>query len=269
MDTDVQIRAREATLDELVEREWQMFETVNEKSGIRASCQEDKASFAGMRRSQFAAWSEEAAVAYLADLKEADEAERNLLAEKYLYMMLVDTPILDEEYLRAVPMPSENTYTLCEMILDIVLRQTEELRLRYPRLGRRGRPLFARDATPGVTSIQTYQLGELLTYSETTLFALLRHLQDVEEKGGSTAEEILANEMRFYGYDSLEQAEKMAQWQDEGDAGVGDAGVGDAGESEPGIGGAGAVATVGDDASPAAAAASAAQKGTAEASLDA
>jgi hypothetical protein len=211
MGEGLQGRADSALIDEVVEREWQMFTTVNESNGIRASCQEDHGSFAGMRQSQFAAWSAQAVASWLEDLKRAQSLGRNLLAEKYLYMMLVDTPILDEDYLRAVPVPSENSYVLAEMILEIVLKQTAELRSRYPVLGLRGRPLYARDAPAGVTSIQTYQLGELLTCSEATLFALLNHLRAVEEAGGSTAEEILTNEMRFLGYPSLTAAEEAAQ----------------------------------------------------------
>jgi hypothetical protein len=205
------LRADGQTIKAVVEKEWLMFTAVNESSGVRASCQDDRPSFLGMRESQFAAWSQVAVQSYLEDLQVASEQGRNPLAEKYLYMMLVDSPILDESYLQAVPVPTENKYALCEIIMEIVLRQTQVLREQYPALGLRGRPLYAADGDSQTTSIQTYQLGELLTYSESTLFALMNHMQNVEAQGGSTAEEILTNETRFYGYRSLEQAEQIAQ----------------------------------------------------------
>ena len=57
-----------------------------------------------------------------------------------------------------------------------MLAQTERLREKYPAVALGGRPLRASEETEGWASIETYQCGELATYSEKTLAALLEHI---------------------------------------------------------------------------------------------
>mgnify|MGYP005793939127 CR=1 FL=1 len=61
---------------------------------------------------------------------------------------------------------------------------------------------------PGVTSIQTYQLGELLTYSEKTLQLLKKHLFVLQAEGRSLAEEVMSRSVCSYGFSSLGDAER-------------------------------------------------------------
>ncbi|MDR2108796.1 MAG: DUF4125 family protein [Coriobacteriales bacterium] len=205
--------AKSETIDAIVAREWEMFVAVNEKNGNRAACQEDPESFTVMRRSQFAIWSEAAAASYLNDLIVAGEQGRNLLQEKYVLMMLIDAPQLTETYLPLVHLPEEGAFALADAILALMMRQTRILRQRYPYFGRRGRPLTAGDASRSEVSIQSYQLGELLTYSEATLKLLLEQIELLESQGISIVEEILLGEMRSCGFASLEDAEKTARQQ--------------------------------------------------------
>ncbi|MDR3209058.1 MAG: DUF4125 family protein, partial [Oscillospiraceae bacterium] len=130
-----------------------------------------------------------------------------LVAEKYIRMMRTTEPARYARLAANIPQPGERAETLARAINARLLAQTETLRARYPYVSGAGRPLRAAEDFAGVTSIETYQLGELLTYSERTLAALLAHVEDLEARGASLAEEILKNTVRFYGYESLERAE--------------------------------------------------------------
>ena len=63
---------------QIVETEWALFDRVPNRGG-RAACQDDRETFFLMRSSQLAAWSADVQESYLADLRAACRAERNLL----------------------------------------------------------------------------------------------------------------------------------------------------------------------------------------------
>ena len=197
-------------LQRMIEKEWQMFSSVNE-GYARASCQEDPETFFAMRRAQFSAWSEEVCLSYEQDLDEAKAQGRNLAEEKYIRMMAVTDP---ERYLclcHRLPPVAEQTGALAEQINDILLRQTAQLRTRYPFLSKIGRPLYAADADMDDTSIETYQLGELMTYSHRTLALLDAHVRQLDDVGISLAERIQLNSLRCIGFSSFEEAEKAVR----------------------------------------------------------
>ncbi|MGX8718498.1 MAG: DUF4125 family protein, partial [Desulfovibrio sp.] len=87
---------KEALVSELCEREWVMFDKVNNAGG-RASCQQDPAFFRKMRACQFENWNLPLLESYRRDLMRAAEEGRNLLTEKYAWMMSWTHP---EEFAR-------------------------------------------------------------------------------------------------------------------------------------------------------------------------
>ncbi|MDE7245576.1 MAG: DUF4125 family protein, partial [Oscillospiraceae bacterium] len=96
-----------------------------------------------------------------------------------------------------------------------VLAQTVNRRLiaearvlweQYPFLNRTGRPLEASSDTAADTSVETYQLGELLTYSQQTLKALLHHIEMLEAQGESLAMKIQLISLQAMGFQSFEDA---------------------------------------------------------------
>ncbi len=89
-----------------------------------------------------------------------------------------------------------------------MIAQTIPLRQAFPHVSETGRPLFRSEDRPGVTSIQTYQLGELLTYSEKTLQLLKKHLFVLQAEGRSLAEEVMSRSVCSYGFSSLGDAER-------------------------------------------------------------
>jgi hypothetical protein len=186
--------------------EWDMFQAVNE-GRARASCQDDRLTFEGMRRGQFEAWSQEACESYLEDLLNAVLDDRNLVTEKYIHMMKYAAPAQYSQLIKTITVPDEKAAALAAEICDKLLQQTEDLFKSYPYVSGSGRPLRSVTDYSGVTSIESYQLGELLTYSLHTLRCLKDHLHSLQNKGRSLARDILENSVRHYGYKTLEEAE--------------------------------------------------------------
>ena len=230
-------------IDKIISIEWDMFASVNEGKE-RASCQEDKRTFVGMRAAQFSAWSLKAVASYLNDLEKARQNGRNLLEEKYIHMEVIEKgmrtyaahrqvfenagkrpafPAKPEDYaitskmkttepsrydalLSRVTRPTDASIALAGEVTNKLLEQTRVLFEKYPNVSGCGRPLYTSFDNVD-TSIETYQFSELLTYSETTITALYEHIAVLENVGVSLARVIFENTVMFYGYDSLETAE--------------------------------------------------------------
>lgn len=192
-------------IGKIVSAEWEMFSAVNEGEA-RASCQEDRTTFEGMRRAQFMEWSPAVVGSYLDDLDAAARKGRNLIEEKYIHMMKTTEPSHYEALLERVEKPSVAVLDLAGEVSGMLLEQTRVLFEDYPYVSGQGRPLYSAFDYGG-TSVETYQYGELLTYSEKTLAALKEHIAALKADGVSLARKILESTVRFYGYDSLDTAE--------------------------------------------------------------
>lgn len=193
-------------IDEIIASEWEMFQATQNNGG-RASCQENYKTFYGMRYGQCISWSEDVRLCYMKDLKTAQANGRNLIAEKYLRMMESTHP---EEYLaqkHLLPNLSESLKWFADTICAIIIAQTVPLRESYPLVGNAGRPLYSHEDSPYATSVETYQRGELYTYSEETLQALHHQINEQQQNNISMAKNILENTIKSYGFDTLENAE--------------------------------------------------------------
>lgn len=196
---------------EIIDREYPMFISVNGED--RVSCQNDKQTFYGMREGQFSQWSEAALACYLQDLKDAEAAGRNLLREKYARMMKSTSPAEYEQIAPFLPEISEEAEALVTEIWELLLPQTEVMREKYPLTGMAGRPLRASEETTGWASVETYQRGELYTYSVATLKALLAHIKALSAAGESYAMKVQAASLATYGFKSIDEAEAYARKQ--------------------------------------------------------
>ncbi|MCL2201359.1 MAG: DUF4125 family protein [Oscillospiraceae bacterium] len=200
-----------STIEKILSIEWDMFTCVNEGKS-RAACQDDPVTFMGMRRAQFEAWPSDIAESYLSDLHQALLCGRNLAQEKYIHMMDLTDPVKSFALLATIDIPSSGAYTLSREITSILLEQMSKLYEAHPHLQGTGRPLYSVSDFDGFgaqTSLETYQLGELLTYSMNTLTALNKYL--LTEEGRTFSERILKNTVKFYGYNSLDEADKAAE----------------------------------------------------------
>jgi hypothetical protein len=148
-------------VDEIVEIEWEMYGAVSEGAG--AASEEEKETFAAMRSAQYDAWSEEVCRYLLEDYKKAREEGRNLIAEKFIHMMKAADPEQYAVAVESIPAPSEEQRRLAAAISEQLLAETQALHEEFPYLAKTSRPLRASQDTPYSTSVETYQVGEMLT----------------------------------------------------------------------------------------------------------
>jgi hypothetical protein len=199
------VTIRENVIESIIEAEWKMFRDVPNIGG-RASCQDDSKTFRIMRAGQAAAWSDAALESYLEDLNEAERSGRNLLTEKYARMMSSTSPLEYSQIEHLLPPVDPEAIELIERIVRIVLEWEEELLEKYSYIIKRGRPLFSREDSIGVTSMETYLKGELSTYSLRTLELYLDHIQKEQSENVNGSAITLLYMVKQYGYDSLEEA---------------------------------------------------------------
>lgn len=192
----------------LAEKEWVQFQLVHNEGG-RASCQEDPETFFLMRRSQFSAWPEDLTDCYGRDLQNAEEEGRNLLAEKYAWMMKSTAPEQFQRISHLLPLPSEQQERLIGLIAEIEVLWMEEYGEKYPALASGNRPVHSSEDSQYETSFETYLKGELHTYSENTLLLYLDFVRKLKAEGKNLAILTMEAMVKGYGYQSLEAAEKQ------------------------------------------------------------
>ena len=196
-----------AKVEQIVAWEWAMFDQVHNIGG-RASCQDDRATFEVMRSSQLLAWSEEMLDSYAADLRDARLMGRNLVAEKYGYMMGRTSPEEFDRIRDSLPPITAEKEELMERICSLQMDWWRELNHSYPGLAGRGRSGDRDAGSMGGTSFETYLLGELATYSKGTLELYWHYVCQLREEGRSLNRMILENTVRQYGWSGLEDAER-------------------------------------------------------------
>ena len=199
----------EDIIESIIQMEWEFFDKV-ENEGGRASCQDNWETFSKMRRSQYMAWPEPLIESWKSDLVRANEEGRNPLTEKYGYMMCISDPEGNEETALRLPSVSPEKIDTARRIVDRLIPQNEVFRAKYPRVSGRGRPLrTSEEPAAGWTSIETYELGELWTYSQKTLELFEANLDAFEKEGKSYPETVVENGLKLRGFKSLEEAEEF------------------------------------------------------------
>lgn len=197
-------------IDEIIEKEWEQFQAVSNQGGS-ASCQSDWTQFEIMRKSQFMIWPEDILDSYFQDLSEAEKNGRNLLSEKYAWMMESTSPQEFHEISDRLPTISKARRDRVDITAKIQAKWGEAFAKEYPLIGGQGRPIYSVQDSPWATSIETYSRGELLSYSENTekLFSEFVHASEKEVFNLSKA--VRENMIRFYGYSTLEAFERKMQ----------------------------------------------------------
>jgi hypothetical protein len=199
----------EDIIESIIQMEWEFFDKV-ENEGGRASCQDNWETFSKMRRSQYMAWPEPLIESWKSDLVRANEEGRNPLTEKYGYMMCISDPEGNAETALRLPPVSPKKIDTARRIVDRLIPQNETFRAKYPRVSGRGRPLrTSEEPAAGWTSIETYELGELWTYSQKTLELFEANLDAFEKEGKSYPETVVENGLKLRGFKSLEEAEAI------------------------------------------------------------
>lgn len=187
----------------VVKLEWEMFQQVKGING-RASCQDNLKTFVVMRTSQFESWEEEVVKSYLRDLIEANQNGRNLVMEKYAYMMKVTDPTYYATIKHLLPTVSEKSRIIIEKIVTHYEEWVKEFALHYPKIRKNGRGLDNTDLS-GRASLLNYLKSELCTYSERTLELYIASI--MEEKELNRYWLSMEKMVEAYGYKSLDEAE--------------------------------------------------------------
>lgn len=193
-------------IEQIVEMEWEMFQNVRNTGG-RAACQDDFETFDVMRKSQFLTWDLPLLESYWQDLQEGKAQGRNLVMEKYAYMMESTAPKEYEAIATGLPKISEEKQAMVEQIVAIQVGWREEFAEKYPHLSGQARIIHTSEDTLYDISFETYLRGELKTYSMQTLVLYGRRIVEFVQEQKNMTEEIMRYTTAFYGYKTLEDAE--------------------------------------------------------------
>lgn len=198
---------RNFIIERLLRIEWTMFQTVKSTDG-RAGCQENWDTFHIMRYSYYNAWSDQMIRSYVKDLEEAVNDKRNLIMEKYAYMMEYTDPEYYRVKLQAhLPAVDEEAKRMIDEISAYLVACDKELALRYPKLSRKGRPIEATGDHSEDASMEIYFKGELRTYSKFTLRFFMEYITQCKANSINFAFLVKEKMVSMYGYSSIDDAE--------------------------------------------------------------
>lgn len=199
---------RNLIIERILRVEWEMFQAVDGLTG-KADCQEEWPTFHIMRYSYYNAWSDQMLRSYVRDLDEALQENRNLVMEKYAYMMEYTDPEYYNSRLKPyLPECGGETAALIDTVAEYLVACEKEFALRYPKLGRKGRPADHAGDSAEDTSAETYVRGELRTYSKYTLKYFVDYIEQCRGEGVNFTFLVKEKMVRMYGYDSLDDAER-------------------------------------------------------------
>ncbi|MBQ8978320.1 MAG: DUF4125 family protein [Oscillospiraceae bacterium] len=196
------------TAEKIIALEWDMFDRVQNVGG-RADCQDDRETFSIMRKSQYYCFDGDLLDSIYSDFAAAYRDGRNVITEKYGYMMKYTVP---EEYAKIegqLPPVGDMKSQIIDAIVPIQVGWMEDFAQRYPHLAANARFIHSYDDTASSTSYETYLRGELSTYSDDTVALYGALVARTAQSGGNLAEMIMDRSVHMYGYRSLEEAEDV------------------------------------------------------------
>ncbi len=194
-------------IEKIVDEEWAQFQLVNNEGG-RASCQNDRRQFDIMRASQFSVWTEELLQSYYSDLLTAGIEGRNLIFNKYAYMMERTDPAGYERIKHVLPDISPERRAFMEPAVQMQVQWAEDFAKRFPKFAGRGRIIRAADECCGLTSVETYQRGELYSYGEDTQLLYCEFVFRCGQEGKNLTFLVREQMAKMYGYKSVEDCER-------------------------------------------------------------
>ncbi len=195
-------------IKEIIELEWELFVSVENIGGELASCQKDKKTFYIMRYSQHSIFNNSVLSGYLNDLEKSKLQGRNIVAEKYAYMMeYTDNDYFQETLRGKLPAINEEKEKAIFAIYGMMVEFQKEFSEVYPNYSLRGRR--AEGDTVGDVTFHTYLICELKTCSFDTVTMMREQLEQYKNKGENPILKIQERTVSFYGYSSISAVEKV------------------------------------------------------------
>ena len=183
---------QEELIEQLIGLEWEAFDKTRNVGG-RAACQNDWPTFHLMRKSQYLTWTEEMLKSFIADFETANACGRNLISEKYGWMMETTSPDEFADIRSLLPKVSPDKRQIIDEIVKIQVAWMEDFSGKQPDTAERMRSIHTSEDTPYNTSYETYLRGELLTYSDATLMLYGKFIADLASSGQNLAEMTVKN----------------------------------------------------------------------------
>lgn len=199
---------KEELIINIVEKEWDMFKVLK-NVGKRAECQNNKPEFIIMRKGQWNNLPIKILESYNQDLDDAIINNRNLLFEKYVRMMKYSSPIEYEDLKHTLFELSLGMKTLIRQIEKIYLNWAKEFEEKYPKISKLCRPVTKEFDTKDRTSLQTYLIGELSSYSLKTLVFYLDYVKECKENNLNLVYLTNKDVISQKGFDDLDKLEEL------------------------------------------------------------
>lgn len=190
MDTKTIDLKREKTLQNILVNEWNFFTNVK-NINKRAYCQDDYNTFVFSRLCYWSTYNDIILNSYLNDLITAKNEGRNLVTEKYAYIMEYTDPEYFKTIEKYLPEISNYKKNIVNSIMLIYMRWEEEIRKNKPNLLDNNRDLYNSSISTAHTTIEYYFKGELNSYSESTLILILKYYLSAFQKGINLVEKNL------------------------------------------------------------------------------
>ena len=198
MDTSVQ---------ELLDLEWRLFDAAPQ-AGQRPARPEDREQFCIIRSAQLSIWPPELRESWRQDLLNAQAEGRNLINEKYIYMLERVNQKQCDKVNSDLPATNIEKLWLVDWICTAEIAWQETLVQKYPHLTQNSRAIHRSADTQENVSFETFLRGELMCCSVNTLRLYARQVEKAQKAGRNLCETMLENTVRQLGYESLEAAEK-------------------------------------------------------------
>ncbi|MCR5256192.1 MAG: DUF4125 family protein [Acetatifactor sp.] len=196
-------------IEGIVKLEFEEFDKVQNEGG-RASCQDNFPTFNIMRSSQYMTWDKTMLMQYVYDFDRESRKGHNLITEKYGRMEQSTAPEEYEKIKDNFPEISPEKQAIIDAIVKIQVDMMDAFAEKYPKLAGNARSIHAFDDRGYNTSYETYLKGEISTYSDKMLELYGRYVARAAAEGENLAMKIMENNVKMYGYESLEDAESKA-----------------------------------------------------------
>lgn len=190
MKNELMSKKREETLKKIVIDEWNFFTNVN-NIGKRAYCQDNSFTFIYSRLCYWNIYNDIILTSYLNDLVNAKNENRNLVTEKYAYIMQYTDPEYFNKIKKYLPPISDYKKNTVNSIMLIYMNWEEEIKKNNPELLDNNRDLYNPSQSTARTTIEYYFKGELSSYSESTLNLILKYYLSAFQKGINLVEKNL------------------------------------------------------------------------------